>query len=341
MRQVTRKLALGASSLLVGLLLLSSGPVLAKTHKGDATESVSRSLGSPHKSTKGSATLVHRELSIKGKKVTDARKLFSAKKLPAALPAQSFGSYADGCVAGTVQLPLNGPHWQVMRLSRNRYWGRQELIEYIEHLSSRAYAAGWPGMLIGDLGQPRGGPMPSGHASHQIGLDFDAWLLPDPHPGQVMSMEERETLETPSVLKIDSAELDPRMWTQQRADFVKSAAQDPAVARIFVTPAIKKYFCDRKDPNGADTEWLRRLRSWEGHDEHIHVRLHCPKGERSCGEQDPPPPSDGCGAEVDEWMTKTQADPPYSSHPQPDTPKEPFPMSRLPKACIGVLNAKP
>jgi hypothetical protein len=38
---------------------------------------------------------------------------------------------------------------------------------------------GWgKGLYIGDISQPRGGPMTSGHASHQIGLDADIWMLP-------------------------------------------------------------------------------------------------------------------------------------------------------------------
>jgi penicillin-insensitive murein endopeptidase len=44
-------------------------------------------------------------------------------------------------------------------------------VEFIEELSKRAAQNGWPGLLIGDMSQPRGGPMLNGHASHQVGLD--------------------------------------------------------------------------------------------------------------------------------------------------------------------------
>ena len=54
---------------------------------------------------------------------------------------------------------------------------------YIEKLSQDAAKLdGWPGLLIGDMSQPRGGPMVSGHASHQIGLDVDIWLDADARP---------------------------------------------------------------------------------------------------------------------------------------------------------------
>jgi penicillin-insensitive murein endopeptidase len=32
-------------------------------------------------------------------------------------------------------------------------------VEFIEELSKRAAQNGWPGLLIGDMSQPRGGPM--------------------------------------------------------------------------------------------------------------------------------------------------------------------------------------
>ena len=51
-----------------------------------------------------------------------AKELFGAVAAPAPLAARAIGSYARGCLAGAVSLPINGPDWQVMRLSRNRNW---------------------------------------------------------------------------------------------------------------------------------------------------------------------------------------------------------------------------
>ena len=63
-----------------------------------------------------------------------------------------------------------------MRLSRNRNWGHPKLVEFLERLSAKGAKVGWPGLLVGDMAQPRGGPMLTGHASHQVGLDADIWL---------------------------------------------------------------------------------------------------------------------------------------------------------------------
>ena len=123
-------------------------------------------------------------------KDTPAKDLFARKLTPFAGPARAIGGYADGCMEGAEQLPITGPTWQVMRLSRDRNWGNPELITFIERLGANAKKVGWNGLLIGDMAQPRGGPMISGHASHQIGLDVDIWLTPMPH--HVLSRDERE-----------------------------------------------------------------------------------------------------------------------------------------------------
>ncbi len=121
---------------------------------------------------------------------TPAKQLFGRKTEPLAGAARSIGGYADGCLAGGVALPITGPGWQVMRLSRNRNWGNPALIEFLERLGNNAKKVGWNGLLVGDMAQPRGGPMISGHASHQIGLDADIWF--NPMPDHVLTREERE-----------------------------------------------------------------------------------------------------------------------------------------------------
>ena len=104
---------------------------------------------------------------------TPAKELFARKTTPLPGPPQSIGSYADGCLAGAIALPITGSAWQVMRVSRNRYWGNPILVGFIERLADAGKRVGWNGLLIGDMSQPRGGPMLYGHSSHQMGLDVD------------------------------------------------------------------------------------------------------------------------------------------------------------------------
>src|SRR5437763_14749000 len=80
-----------------------------------------------------------------------------------------------------------------MQLSRNRKWAHPEMVRLLERLSAKAHKdAGWPGILVGDMSQPRGGPMLTGHASHQVGLDADIWLTP--MPDRELTRVEREEM---------------------------------------------------------------------------------------------------------------------------------------------------
>jgi penicillin-insensitive murein endopeptidase len=151
-----------------------------------------------------------------------AKELFGAITAPTPLAARAIGSYARGCLAGAVSLPINGPDWQVMRLSRNRNWGHPRLLDFLERFASDARALdGWPGLLIGDMAQPRGGPMITGHESHQIGLDADIWLTP--MPDRILTPQEREDLTATSMLK-DPFTVDMNLWTPLQTKLIKRAA---------------------------------------------------------------------------------------------------------------------
>ena len=108
---------------------------------------------------------------------TPAKELFARKLTPFPGPPRSIGGYADGCLIGA-KLPLDGPTWQVMRPSRNRNWGHPSLIDFLKRFADNAKGIGWNGLLVGDISQPRGGPMINGHSSHQIGPDADIWFTP-------------------------------------------------------------------------------------------------------------------------------------------------------------------
>ena len=174
-------------------------------------------------------------------------------------------------------MPADGPGWQAMRLSRDRRWGTPELVHYIVALARSAAQDGWPGILVGDMGQARGGPMKSGHASHQIGLDVDIWLKP--MPDRTLSFKERETISAVSTLKKGTRDVDPKRFGEAERLLIYRAARLPGVARIFVAPGIKKSLCATK---WRDPSFLSKVRPWYGHDDHFHVRLACPAGATNC-----------------------------------------------------------
>jgi len=260
-----------------------------------------------------------------------AKTLFGAERLPAlAAKPKSFGFYSKGCFMGGVAIATDGPTWQAMRLSRNRRWGHPKMIGLLEKLSRDGAKVGWNGLLIGDVSQPRGGPMLTGHASHQIGLDADIWLTP--MPDRRLSANERETIEARSMLKSGALTVDNKRWTPAHAAILKQAASYPEVERILVHPGIKKKLCETVK---GDRSWLRKVRPFWGHDAHFHVRIGCQPGSSGCKEQSPPPAGDGCDKSLAWWFTEE----PWRPNKNPDAPKarDVMTMASLPKECRAVL----
>lgn len=275
----------------------------------------------------GIATPVHAEQA--------AKTLFGAARQGSAQKSASFGSYAKGCVAGAVQLPPNGPTWQAMRLSRNRNWGHPELVDFVQDLSRKAARQkGWKGLYIGDMSQPRGGPMLSGHRSHQIGLDVDIWMRPP--KTLALSVNDREHISSISMRRAKGAYVNDS-WTRQHHNILKAAAKDPRVARIFVFPGAKVQMCKDEKGNRA---WLRKIRPWWGHHYHFHVRLSCPKGARGCVNQAPPPKGDGC-KDAEQWVRDILNPPKPKPKPtKPVKPRGPITLSDLPGQCASVLSSR-
>src|SRR6185312_10692765 len=161
-------------------------------------------------------------------KAAPASTLFAEKKLPSIGRAVSIGYYPRGCLQGGVALPVTGATWQVMRLSRNRHWGHPELVKFLERFAPlAAKTTGWHGVLIGDMAQPRGGPLPFGHKSHQIGLDVDIWFMP--MPGHVLSKEEREKTSAINLVADDWKHINPKTWSPADVAFIRTAAEQPEV----------------------------------------------------------------------------------------------------------------
>jgi penicillin-insensitive murein endopeptidase len=264
-----------------------------------------------------------------------AKKLFGAVRTAAPLEARAIGFYARGCLAGAQALPVDGPAWQAMRLSRNRNWGHPNLVRLVERLATEAKKYdGWPGLLVGDMSQPRGGPMTSGHASHQVGLDADVWLTP--MPDRRLTDKEREELSATSMLAADKLSVDPAIWTPQHLKLIKRAASYPEVERIFVHPAIKKALCEGAAEAGPDRSWLAKVRPYWGHYYHFHIRIDCPKESATCKPQPEPAHQDGCGKEVADWLALL-AKPPKPE--VPSKPKPPITLAQLPQECRAVLHA--
>lgn len=250
---------------------------------------------------------------------------WAAVATPAPGPARIIGGAGLGCIAGAVELPDHGPGFQAVNTSRNRHWGHPEMIAWLETLAARARDAGFPDLWMGDIAQPRGGPMSYGHASHQAGIDADIWL--DLSPRTLVPRAQRENVQPPSLVLPDGSGVDPRRFTDRHAALIRLAAEQPGLDRLLVNAAIKLELCRRH----RGEAWLRRVRPWWGHDSHIHIRLPCPAGQTACTGTPPPPPAgDGCDASLAWWFT------PEARRPRA---RPPGPAPQLPAACAAVLRA--
>jgi penicillin-insensitive murein DD-endopeptidase len=276
----------------------------------------------------------------KNKKEPIAKKLFGAKKTAAALAPRAIGWYAKGCLAGGKHLSDAGDFWQTMRPSRNRAWGHPKMIRLLKRLGREAKESdGWPGLLVGDISQPRGGPMLTGHMSHQVGLDADVWL--SPMPDRVLTRREREDTSAKSMLDKTKLAVDPKVFTDKHVALIKRAASYGEVQRIFVHPAIKKALCEKA---GTDRGWLGKVRPLWGHHYHFHIRMHCTNS--GCRKQNPVTGDDGCGKEVTNWLKKIAKSLEPQPPPKPGAKKWIPPSARrkltieqLPDACRTVLES--
>ncbi|MCS2149771.1 penicillin-insensitive murein endopeptidase [Scandinavium manionii] len=237
--------------------------------------------------------------------------------------AQSIGAFANGCIVGAEGLPLRSDNYQVMRTDQRRYFGHPDLILFIQRLSNQVHNLGLGTMLIGDMGMPAGGRFNGGHASHQSGLDVDIFLqLPQTRWTSAQLLKPQAL----DLVAANGKHVVPSLWSPQISALIKLAAKDNDVTRIFVNPAIKQQLCLDA---GTDRDWLRKVRPWFQHRAHMHVRLRCPAGSLECEDQAPPPPGDGCGAELQSWFEPPK---PGTTKPVKKTPPP------LPRSCQALLD---
>jgi penicillin-insensitive murein endopeptidase len=235
------------------------------------------------------------------------------------------GSQAAGCLAGAERLPAAGQGFQTIHLSRSSFWGAPSIIAKVESLGAQAHAAGLGDLYVEDISRPRGGPLPGGHQSHQLGLDVDIGL--DVAPKHALAAPEQERVELPSMVRADQRAVDPSRWSSGVMTLLHLAASLPDVDRILVNPAIKRQLCEQVQ---GDRSWLRLIRPWYDHSAHMHIRFRCPADQHDCVQAPPPPPGDGCDATLQWWFDQLELP------PKPSPPYHPPP---LPAACRSVMQA--
>ena len=169
---------------------------------------------------------------------------WNAQRVPSPGPAQAIGGTSAGCLQGAATLPVSGPGYEVLHLQRNRRYGHPDLIAFVRRLGKAAKAKKLGLVVVGDLSQPRGGPTPSGHRSHQTGLDVDVgYKAPAGLRAGHVAAATREHVAPPAVIDLQT-HTPTADWTPKTVKLLATAAADPAVDRIFVNPGIKRMLCE-------------------------------------------------------------------------------------------------
>jgi len=251
---------------------------------------------------------------------------WSRATAPTQGPAYAIGQPGAGCVQGAVALPLHGTGWLVVHPERHREFGHPSLIAYLRRLAALAHKDKLGLLAVGDLGQVRGGPTPSGHRSHQNGLDVDLWYEA---PAKSFSPGKTPAPAAPSVVDLRTSKMLPA-WNGRVARLIEVAASSPGVDRVFVHPAVKRALCEDKGHRGP---WLGRVRPWWGHQDHFHVRLQCPETSPDCTVAQPLPDGEGCDTlkwwfSEDARKTVAKRGPPGENAPA------------MPEKCEAVLEGR-
>jgi len=199
-------------------------------------------------------------------------------------PALSIGSPTDGKLEGAVELEASRE--LRLRHANGAHWGLPGLVTLLER-SSKRLGARFSGLTlhVGDLSRREGGEL-AGHKSHESGRDADvAFLFVGP---------DGESVSPPEFLTVDSTglALENRSWRFDDARnwaLVEAWITDPGsrVEHIFVAARVRARLLSYARTRGVYLPVLHRAAmalkqpsAGQVHDDHFHIRIACPPGQR-------------------------------------------------------------
>ncbi len=194
----------------------------------------------------------------------------------------SLGTISNGLLAGGEQLEARGEHYRFYRAGAHRY-ATPELAGLVRRAADKV-AVVYPGsvLLVGDISAEHGGFI-GGHRSHRSGRDVDfAFFVSTPagesRPGFPLVLFDRlgAGVRDDEPFRFDDA----RNWELVEALLVDTAAE---VQWIFVSRGLKARLLERALDSGRDLQLIERAATVlhqpgdsSRHDDHFHVRIHCP-----------------------------------------------------------------
>lgn len=197
---------------------------------------------------------------------------------------QSIGSPGRGRLEDGARLP-HDPGYYRRRLERT--YAARHVVDHVRRAIARVRKdhPGLHRLAIGDLSSRRGGPI-SGHASHQSGRDVDLGLYFDKTP----SGYPKEFVEASEGTLHAAA-----TWALVNA-LVRASKTSSGPRKIFLGYSVQRTLYKEARRQGVTKSTLRTIFQYPDgrwakgrlvqhvphHDDHIHVRFGCPKGDDGC-----------------------------------------------------------
>jgi penicillin-insensitive murein endopeptidase len=206
---------------------------------------------------------------------------------------QAHGFYSKGSLANASQFPLENEDLMKIMRPRDRGYATFDMTAVVGFAAGELHKAYPDGerIQIGDVCAVHGGQLAQ-HASHQNGLDADI-VYP-----RVNHREQDPAISTGfDELFVKDGQISPNFDQERVWFFIKSLVSTGRVVRMFMDPVIKATLCQYAQSIGeydSGTEILRRMRPLVDHQNHVHVRITCPKESPQCLAQVPVPPGSGC-----------------------------------------------
>jgi penicillin-insensitive murein DD-endopeptidase len=216
----------------------------------------------------------------------------SAPKPPPETPPVSVGHPNEGRLEGAARLDTSLPYLRPVSVCPgiDAQWGLPVLIRMIER-AARGVAKRHPGSVlnVGDISTKRGGDL-FGHHSHESGRDADI--------GFYVVDAKGNPIKTRSFIKFD-ASLASKELPGARFDvarnwlLIQHMLSDPAarVSHIFIAEPLRQVLLAHARSRGVSRAlWNRAAIAMVQpsnslpHDDHIHVRISCPRSYAGAGE---------------------------------------------------------
>lgn len=211
---------------------------------------------------------------------------------------QARGFYSNGTLIHASQFPNEGSNFVKIFRPLNRSWTTTDLQLILEKVSAQMstdFPAG-ERLQVGDLSAEEGGPI-SDHKSHQNGLDVDLVYYRNNKIEEDPEAIGKFTVDSSFEKFVLKGKVTENFDIKRNLRLMQLLEKTGRVDRIFVDQAIKNLFCTHLRKAGQFKEnipMLRKLRHFDGHADHLHVRLTCPKDSPACKSQAPLPQGSGC-----------------------------------------------